>query len=35
MSNLEKRLLLDDALREGDPTLWARADEIVRDAGIT
>lgn len=26
----EKRLLLDEALREGDATLWARADGIVR-----
>jgi guanosine-3',5'-bis(diphosphate) 3'-pyrophosphohydrolase len=26
----EKRLLLDEALREGDPTLWAQADAIVR-----
>jgi guanosine-3',5'-bis(diphosphate) 3'-pyrophosphohydrolase len=29
----EKRLLLDEALAEGDPTLWAMADEIVRKAG--
>jgi (p)ppGpp synthase/HD superfamily hydrolase len=28
----EKRLLLDDALRDGDPILWARADQITRDA---
>lgn len=28
----EKRLLLDEALRDGDPTLWARADQITRDA---
>jgi hypothetical protein len=26
----EKRLLLDEALREGDATLWAMADEIAR-----
>lgn len=26
----EKRLLLDEALREGDSTLWARADAIVK-----
>lgn len=26
----EKRLLLDEALRQGDATLWARADAIVR-----
>lgn len=25
----EKRLLLDEALKEGDHTLWAQADEIV------
>lgn len=30
----EKRLLLDEALLEGDPALWARADEIVRIADI-
>jgi len=29
----EKRLLLDEALRDGDATLWAIADEIVRKAG--
>ena len=28
----EKRLLLDEALREGDPILWAQADAIVRAA---
>jgi (p)ppGpp synthase/HD superfamily hydrolase len=28
----EKRLLLDEALREGDPTLWRMADEIARRA---
>lgn len=28
----EKRLLLDDALREGDPMLWQKADAIVRAA---
>lgn len=28
----EKRLLLDEALREGDPILWAQADAIVRKA---
>lgn len=28
----EKRLLLDEALRDGDPTLWAKADAIVRGA---
>lgn len=28
----EKRLLLDEALADGDPTLWAMADEIVRQA---
>lgn len=28
----EKRLLLDDALRDGDPKLWTMADEIVRRA---
>ena len=28
----EKRLLLDEALRDGDPTLWAQADQITRDA---
>jgi (p)ppGpp synthase/HD superfamily hydrolase len=28
----EKRFLLDEALREGDPTLWQMADEITRDA---
>jgi len=28
----EKRLLLDEALRDGDPTLWKMADEIVRRA---
>jgi (p)ppGpp synthase/HD superfamily hydrolase len=28
----EKRLLLDDALKEGDATLWAMADEICRKA---
>lgn len=28
----EKRLLLDEALREGDPILWSRADAIVREA---
>lgn len=27
----EKRLLLDEALRGGDATLWARADYIVRE----
>jgi (p)ppGpp synthase/HD superfamily hydrolase len=26
----EKRLLLDEALKDGDPYLWAMADEIVR-----
>jgi (p)ppGpp synthase/HD superfamily hydrolase len=26
----EKRLLLDEALKEGDSTLWAMADDIVR-----
>lgn len=26
----EKRLLLDEALREGDPELWSKADSIVR-----
>lgn len=30
----EKRLLLDEALREGDATLWARADEICKKAGF-
>lgn len=30
----EKRLLLDEALIGGDPTLWARADRIVRDSGV-
>lgn len=30
----EKRLLLDEALREGDATLWARADEICKKAGL-
>lgn len=29
----EKRRLLDDALKEGDATLWVIADEIVRGAG--
>jgi guanosine-3',5'-bis(diphosphate) 3'-pyrophosphohydrolase len=28
----EMRLLLDEALAEGDPALWAMADEIVRNA---
>lgn len=28
----EKRLLLDEALREGDAILWQRADAIVREA---
>jgi len=28
----EKRLLLDEALREGDPTLWRIADEICANA---
>lgn len=28
----EKRLLLDEALKGGDPSLWARADAIVREA---
>jgi (p)ppGpp synthase/HD superfamily hydrolase len=28
----EKRLLLDESLREGDPTLWRMADEIARRA---
>jgi guanosine-3',5'-bis(diphosphate) 3'-pyrophosphohydrolase len=28
----EKRLLLDFALADGDPTLWAIADEIIRRA---
>jgi (p)ppGpp synthase/HD superfamily hydrolase len=27
----EKRLLLDDALRDGDATLWTMADRIVRE----
>jgi (p)ppGpp synthase/HD superfamily hydrolase len=27
----EKRLLLDESLKEGDSTLWARADAIVRE----
>jgi guanosine-3',5'-bis(diphosphate) 3'-pyrophosphohydrolase len=30
----EKRLLLDEALVGGDPTLWARADQIVRGSGV-
>lgn len=30
----EKRLLLDEALREGDPALWAIADSIVRTGKI-
>lgn len=30
----EKRLLLDDALRDGDPTLWAQADQITRNASL-
>lgn len=29
---LEKRMLLDEALRAGDQTLWAQADEITRTA---
>lgn len=28
----EKRLLLDEALHDGDPTLWSVADAIVRNA---
>lgn len=30
----EKRLLLDEALKEGDQTLWSIADEIVRRADV-
>ena len=28
----EKRLLLDEALKEGDATLWRMADEIMRQS---
>ena len=31
----EKRLLLDEALRDGDPILWAQADEIVRTSAYS
>lgn len=30
----EKRLLLDEALGNGDPVLWAQADAIVRQATV-
>jgi (p)ppGpp synthase/HD superfamily hydrolase len=30
----EKRLLLDESLKEGDPTLWRMADEITRRASF-
>jgi (p)ppGpp synthase/HD superfamily hydrolase len=30
----EKRLLLDEALKEGDSTLWRMADEITRQASF-
>lgn len=31
----EKRLLLDEALKEGDQTLWGKADSIVKEAWAT